>query len=69
MSIPAPSPVRESPPIAPRCAEVLENCDPVRDDLMVFLAIDIYDKSDATAVMLVKRIVKSLLFHQIGPCA
>ena len=58
--MPAPSPCSGSAPVAPRCVEILEDLQPLRDDRVAFLALDMGDEAHAAGVVLVARVVQAL---------
>ena len=58
--MPAPSPCSGSAPVAPRCVRFFENREPLRDDRVALLALDVGDEAQAARVVLVRGVVQTL---------
>ena len=57
--MPAPSPTSGSAPTAPRCVEVLQDLQAIRDDVVRAAALQVGDEADAAGIVLVARIVEA----------
>ncbi len=75
VSMPAPSPVRESPPTAPRCTRFFSIVIPLGDDLVGAPAVHVHDEPHPAARVLEERVVQPFPLHsdswvvRTGACA
>ncbi len=63
--MPAPSPVSESHPQAPRCARLTRISQTFQNDVVRGLPFDIYDKTDAAGIMFIRGIIQALRFRKL----
>ena len=66
MRTPAPSPVSESQPQAPRCARLTRICKPLQDNVVRGLAFDVDNKAKTAGVVFIRGIVQTLRLSEVG---
>ena len=64
--MPAPSPASGSAPDGAAVGQIAQDLQPLLDDRVAFLALDVRNEADAAGVVLVGRIVKTLALGQTG---